>query len=661
MEGAAQWVPVDPSGLVEGRVTTVVAGGRAICLTRTADGYGALDNRCPHQGGPLGDGQLESGYLICPWHAYEYDPVSGKPPPGFSDAATAYAVEERDGGLWVQVPLEEERTSLMDQMVDVLCDWGLDAVFGMVGHSNLGLADALRKAAADGRLTYVGIRHEGAAAFAASGYAKLTGRPAACFSIAGPGATNLMTGLWDAKVDRAPVVALTGQVQTQVLGPGAFQEVPLADAFSAVSEWSQTVLQPGNATELAALAMKHAIVNRDVAHLIFPDEVQELPGAETAAARPRAGRIAEAAIAPPEAELARAVELLSRAERPVIVCGNGARPFRDEVIAFAETIDAPVITTFKGKGIIPDDHALACGVLGRSGIPVASLTMQRADCLLVLGASFSNHTSIATWVPTIQVDFDRMMLGKFHPVEVPLWGEIGRTLRLLADAVPAASRPAQRDVVAARWGRWREEKAKRTALTDHRGRMHPALVFAALSAVAPEDAVIAVDVGNNTYSFGRFFECRGRQDVLMSGYLGSIGFALPAALGASVAVARQHSHLGGHPRAPGRRKVISVSGDGGLGQYLADFTTAVKYRFPLTHVVLNNGELAKISREQLSAIRPVWETSLTNPDFAAFARLCGAQGWSVRDPDELLPALEAALAVTDGPSLVEIHSSSTDV
>jgi thiamine pyrophosphate-dependent acetolactate synthase large subunit-like protein/nitrite reductase/ring-hydroxylating ferredoxin subunit len=656
MDERAEWVKVDPGGLAEGQVTTVVAGGRALCLTRIAERYGALDNRCPHQGGPLGDGQIEDGWLICPWHAYQYGPCDGKPPPGFSDAATAYPVEERADGLWVQLPLEVEEPSLMDQVVDTLCDWGLDAVFGMVGHSNLGLADALRRAAEAGRLTYVGIRHEGAAAFAASGYAKLTGRPAACFSIAGPGATNLLTGLWDAKVDRVPILALTGQVQTQVLGPGAFQEVPLSEAFSAVAEWTQTVLRPGNATELAALAMKHAVVQRDVAHLVFPDEVQELPAAEGAPARPRRGRVAESGIAPPEDELARAVELLSAAERPVIICGNGARPFRDEILAFAERIDAPVITTFKGKGIVPDDHPLGCGVLGRSGIPVASLTMQRADCLLVLGASFSNHTSIATWVPTIQVDLDRMILGKFHPVEVPLWGDIGRTLGLLGGALGDVDRPAQRQAVAQRWARWRAEKLHRETLTDHQGRLHPALVFAELSAVCPEDAVISVDVGNNTYSFGRFFECRGRQDVLMSGYLGSIGFGLPAALGASVAVRR------GGPKPDGTaRKVLSISGDGGLGQYLADFTTAVKYKFPLTHIVLNNGELAKISREQLGAIRPVWETNLVNPDFCEYARLCGGAGFSVRSPEQLRPALEAALAHGDGPSLVEIHSSSKDV
>ena len=375
------WFKVDAADLELDTPTMVVAGGRALCVTRTQDGWGILDNRCPHQGGPLGEGQIEEGYLLCPWHGYEYDPLTGEPPPGFTDSATVYPIEQRDDGLYVELPLPDDEPTLMDQMVDVLTDWGVDTVFGMVGHSNLGLADALRKAEEDGRLRYFGIRHEGAAAFAASGYGKLTGRPAACLGIAGPGATNLLTGLWDAKVDRAPILALTGQVNTQVLGPGAFQEIPLAEAFSAVSEWSQTVLGPENASELMALALKHAIVQRDVAHLIFPDDVQNLPGRSDPPARPRAGRIGDHRIVPPKDRIDEACRLLEGAQRPVIIAGNGARSFRNEIIALAEQIDAPVITTFKAKGVMPDSHPLACGVVGRSGTPVASAVMAgRTHC-----------------------------------------------------------------------------------------------------------------------------------------------------------------------------------------------------------------------------------------------------------------------------------------
>ena len=639
------WHEAEVGEIAVGEVTSAVVAGRAVCLARIERGLGALDNRCPHQGGPLGEGTIEDGWLICPWHGYEYDPITGEPPDeGYDDAATPYPVEERAEGVFIELPELVDEPSLMDQMVDVMTDWGVDTVFGMVGHSNLGLADAFRKAEEDGRLRYFAIRHEGAAAFAASAYGKLTGRPAACFSIAGPGATNLLTGLWDANVDRSPTLALTGQVNTQVLGPGAFQEIPTAQAFAAVADWGQTVIAPANATELMALAIKHAIVHRSVTHLIFPDEIQELPGLADPPPRPMAGRVADSRIEPPREQVKRAVELLEAAERPAIIAGNGARPFRQSVIALAEHLDAPLITTFKAKGLVPDDHPLATGTLGRSGTRVAAAAMGRSDLLLVLGASFSHHTGISEKKKTIQVDYDRAALGRFHPVDVAIWGDIDRTVAALMELAPGDDRPERREAIARRWRMWRREKDRRAGLVDEHGRMHPARLFGVLDTLVPDDAVIAVDVGNNTYAFGHYFESRGEQDVLMSGYLGSIGFALPAALGAWAAV-------GDH------RKVVSISGDGGLGQYLAEFTTAVKYHMPITHIVLNNDELAKISREQLAAMRPVWKTSLVNPDFAAFAELCGGAGFKVEDPDDLGVVLGEALAVEDGPSLVEVVAS----
>ncbi len=639
-----EWHRLDVEGLAIGHVQRAVVSDRALAITRTADGYGVLDNRCPHQGGPLGEGHIEDGCLLCPWHGYEYDPLTGESPGEYGDRATVFESELREDGLYVALPVIEPHVTLMDQMVDVMTDWGVDTVFGMVGHSNLGLADAMRRAEQDGRLTYIGIRHEGTAAFAASAFAKLTGRPAACFAIAGPGSTNLLTGLWDAKVDRVPILALTGQVNTQVLGPGAFQEIPTAAAFEAVAEWSQTVLRDANAPELMALAIKHAVVKRDVGHLIFPNDTQEMPGLERPPETPRAGRIATPEIAPPEEDLQAAVELLQAAERPVIIVGHGARRHRSEIIALAEHIDAPVITTFKGKGLISDSHPLGCGVLGRSGTPVGSAVMGHSDALLVFGASFSNHTGISKNKPTIQVDFDRMTLGKFHSVDIPLWGEIGRTVTAMMSRLDPVDRPDQRAGIARRWADWRAEKERRARLVDDGGRMHPARLFAALTKHVPADAVLPVDVGNNTYAFGHYFECTGMQDVIMSGYLGSIGFALPAALGAAVAV-------------QGSRRVISISGDGGLGQYLADFTTAVKYELPIVHVVLNNDELAKITREQIGDLRPVWQTSLVNPDFAKYAELCGGAGFRVSAGDELDDVLSAALAVTDRPVMVEVHAS----
>ncbi|KAA3648685.1 MAG: thiamine pyrophosphate-binding protein [Chloroflexi bacterium] len=639
----------DKDLLEEGRVTTVYANSHAICLARTKEGYGALSNRCPHQGGPLGDGFLQKGkdgneYVVCPWHAYEYDPFTGEVPGEFDDPpVTSYPIEVREDGLYVGLEEEPRPRTLMDQMVDTMINWGVDSVFGMVGHSNLGVAEAMYKAEQEGRLRYFGIRHEGAAAFAATGYAKLTGKPAACFSIAGPGATNLLTGLWDAKVDRVPVLALTGQVNSQVLGPGAFQEIPLAEAFEAVAAWSQTVLRPENASELMALALKHAIIKRDVGHLIFPDEVQTLPAREPEPELPIIGRVANPKITPPKEDLAAAVEMLNEADRPAIIVGNGGRPFAAEIIKLAEMIDAPIITTFKAKGTIPDDHPLACGVLGRSGTPVASATMMRSDVLLVLGASFSNHTSITTKRKLIQVDFDRMMLGKFHKVDLAVWGEIGATLDLLCEQLDSKERVERRDYVARLWMNWRADKQKRADRIPADKRIPNAFIMQELNKAAPENAVMAVDVGNNAYSFGMYFESQ-HQDVIMSGYLGSIGFAFPAAMGAWAA-------------AP-ERKIIAVAGDGGFGQYLAEFTTAVKYKIPITLLLLNNSELAKISREQRGGDFHVWQTSLHNPNFAEYAKNCGGLGIRVTERDELLPALEKAIAHQDGPSLVEVISDS---
>ncbi|WP_422384122.1 thiamine pyrophosphate-dependent enzyme [Roseibium album] len=635
--------------LPEGRVRTVTARTTSICLSHFDGQWAAMDNHCPHQRGPLGEGSIEKGsdgkcWIRCPWHGWDFDPLTGKPPGGHEDSGQdLYPLKIEDGEIFVGLEAEpEHERTVTDVMAETMVNWGVKRVFGMVGHSNLGLADAIRLQVNKGNLDYVGIRHEGAAAFAASAYGKLTGKPAACLTIAGPGATNLMTGLWDAKVDRAPVLALTGQVQTQVFGPGAFQDIDLKSAFEAVSRFSQPVLSTSNHAELMSLALKTAIVERDVANLIFPDDVQTNPS-QKEAGHPE-GRMGGTEVSPSAGDLAKAAELINGAKRPTIVLGYGAKDVREKVIALAEKIGAPVMTTFKGKGLIPDTHPLAAGVLGRSGTPIASWFMNEADLIISLGSSFANHTGIAPYKPIIQVDFERMQLGKFHPVTLPVWGEIGTFCDEIATRVDKAGDAVdQVTELVERWAIWREEKETRLSEDSGHG-IHSAAVFKALTELCPDDAIIPVDVGNNTYSFGRYFEPRG-QRILMSGYLGSIGFSLPAALGAWCATRDFAEYKG--------RKVISISGDGGFGQYAMEFTTAVKYGMNITHILLNNSELGKISKEQRSGEWPVWETNLTNPSFAAFARLCGGHGHRVTDSAELNDAIRTAIA-HDGPSLVEI-------
>jgi thiamine pyrophosphate-dependent acetolactate synthase large subunit-like protein/nitrite reductase/ring-hydroxylating ferredoxin subunit len=637
--------------LDDGRLTAVTAGVKAVCLVKFQGAYHALDNRCPHQGGPLGEGQIENDFVVCPWHGWEYSPIDGSPPGGYADeGADTFEVEERADGVYVGVEPETPADTISMQMMEVAAEWGIKFVFGMVGHSNLAVGDAIRKQEEKGAMTFIGVRHEGAASFAASAYAKLTGQPAACLGIAGPGSTNLLTGLWDAKVDRAPVIALSGQVETQVLGPGAFQEVDLAAAFASVAEWSQTVLNNKNASDLMALAIKHAIINRDVTHLIFPNEVAFAPGLQPRPKTPRHGRISTEAITPPRAELDAAINAMKEAKLITIIVGHGAREFSDEIIELAEMLEAPVITTFKAKGLIPDSHPLGCGVLGRSGTPVGSTMQGRGDVLLVLGASFSNHTGISDKGHTlIQVDADRMTLGKFHPVDIPLWGDIGVTVGMMKAALGGVEFKYKRDYVrreiSARWQQWRTEKAKRAAESDENG-INSALLFQHMGDVTPENAVISVDVGNNTYSFGRYFETKPGQHVLMSGYLGSIGFAFPAAIGAACA-------------APDRPQ-WAVAGDGGFGQYTMEYTTAVKYGLPIKLVLLHNGEIGKISKEQRGVELNVWATDLVNPNFADFANLCGGWGKRITKNDEIRAGLEA-LAAHDGPGILEVMTDALKI
>jgi len=358
--------------LPEGRVMTVTAGKTGICLTHHKGKYSALDNKCPHQNGPLGEGSIENGMLRCPWHGWNFCPHGGNSD-DYDDGLKTFDLKIDGNSILVGV-LEKppHQTTITDIMVETMVNWGVTSVFGMVGHSNLGLADTIRRQEIKGNLKFIGIRHEGAAAFAASAYGKLTGKPAACFAIAGPGATNLFTGLWDAKVDRSPILALTGQIATQVVGTGNFQEVDLVRAFNTVAEFNHRVEEKSQHAELMALAVKHAILKRDVSHLTFPDDIQTIAVAEDVKAQTSEGRLTPITILPPKVSFEKALKMLNKSKIPVIIVGHGARFHMKEIIAFAEKINCPVMTTFKGKGQISDSHSLGCGVLGRSGTPVAS-------------------------------------------------------------------------------------------------------------------------------------------------------------------------------------------------------------------------------------------------------------------------------------------------
>lgn len=575
---------------------------------------------------------------MCPWHGWEYDPITGETPGPFDDRVPCFPVEEREDGIWVGVkePADHGET-LMTQLVDRLVACGVDTVFGIVGHSNLGLADALRSAELRGELRFYGVRHEGAAAFAASAYGKLTGRPAVAFSIAGPGATNLYTGMWDAKLSNTPLLAITGQIPTPQLGTRAFQEVPLELALGPVAGWSKR-MSASDGPDVATHMARYAISQKDIAHLVVPDDVQTLGPvpADPPSMSPLPNRLP-----PTTQDVTRIASLLDAASNPLFVVGRGAADHAGDVLALAEHVDAAVATTFPAKGSIDESHELATGVLGRSGTPVSAAMQTRSDLIVVFGGGMAPHTGITPKRTVVRIDTDPLASRRNGPnVEVFAMADAGLAATALMDATAEGHKAELRTWLASRTEWWEARKQSRIGV-DRDGRLTSAAIFAALKQHIPADAVTALDVGNSTYSFGRYFEANG-QRVAMSGWLGSIGYALPAAIGAAA----------GYPD----KTIVAIAGDGGFGQYAMELATIALYDLNIKILVLSNDELGKITAEQQLANTHVWATTLKNPSWAGMATSLDLFGQRVETPDDLTAGMKA-LFEHEGPGLLDIRSS----
>jgi len=574
-------------------------------------------------GGTCFDGRI----IVAKWKCENCERVhTGDDPPG---NCSGFGASE-EGFSLLKKEKDEKKVSktVSDVIVEQLVACGVEHVFGIPGYSCLGVVEAVRK---HPDMEFILVRHEQTAAMMASAYAKVSGKVGVCLTIAGPGATNLMTGLYDAKMDRAPVLALTGQVGLQYIGPGNFQEIDQDALFESVSFFSQTLSAKEQTAELVSLALKHALTERGVSQLALPNDVQEMEWDE----EPKAmeGRIAPTKVVPSKELIEKAVTLVSSAERPVIIAGWGTIDSPELVLRLAEKIGAPVATTFRAKGIIPEDHEHSLGVLGFSGTPMARKYSTDSDLLIVLGSSFSGLTKIPER-PTIQLDFDPMMISKQKPVTLGLLGEISSTLPVLIEAFPAKEKNFLGTLDKDR-KKFRERLAREARETVP---LRPQFIIKALNEVVDDEAIITVDSGDNTHWFGRNFITK-RQRVLLSGYLGTMAFGLPASLGAQLACPD--------------RQVVCVTGDGGFGMCMADFTTAVRFDLPVNVVVFNNSALGMIAWEQELDGYPNYSTELRNPDFAEYANSSGGLGIRVGEPGELKPTLEQALA-SKKPSLVDV-------
>jgi pyruvate oxidase len=529
---------------------------------------------------------------------------------------------------------EQTERLAADLIVEQLIEWGVKHVYGIPGETTLRIVDAIRRRS--DKIRFVLVRHEEVAAFMASAYAKLTGELGVCIAIAGPGATNLVTGLYDAKMDNAPVLALTGQVALQFLGQGNFQEIDQHELFDAVADYNNLIDSPEQVTSLMTLAMKHAVVVGGVAHLGVPVNVQALPVLPNAKTAETEGRLPDMRLMPHAELIDAAVDSINAAEQPVVIAGYGARGQRESILRIAEKMDAPIATTYRAKGVIPEDHDLALGVMGDIGTDPAKRVVYGADLLLVVGCSYSDKTAIPSRIKQVQIDLNPMMIGRKFPVHVGLVGDAGMILPVLLERISEKHNDAFINQVGEIKKRW--ELKKQAEIDSDTPPVRGPQIMHALQELVDPDAIIANDVGDNTLWFARNFVATNQQ-ILMSGYVASMGFGLPAALAAQLT----------YPK----RQVVCTTGDGGFTMVMGDFATAVANDLPITVVLLNNSKLAMIENEQDNDSMPHFATDLQRIDFARYADACGGEGLTVDDPRELKDTLKKVLS-SKRPTLVDI-------
>ncbi|MFO0888947.1 MAG: thiamine pyrophosphate-binding protein [Isosphaeraceae bacterium] len=532
--------------------------------------------------------------------------------------------------------------TIADLLFERLIGWGVDVVFGLPGDGINGFMEALRTH--QERIRFVQVRHEEGAALAACGFAKFTGRLGVCIATSGPGAIHLLNGLYDAKLDGAPVLAITGQTYHDQLGMRYQQEVDLLQLFSDVALFNQQIMSPLHAQSLVDQACRSALARRGVAHITCPNDWQErsasddspsmmnVPGHTSIAWRPPV-------VVPPSDALERAAELLNRGERTVILAGQGAMGACDELEQAADTLAAPIVKALLGKAVVPDDSPFTTGGLGLLGTLPSEKAMEECDTLLIVGSSFPymQYLPRPGQARAVQIDSDATRLGLRYPIEVGLTGDARATLGALLPHL--RRRPNRTFLDRAQGGMkdWRELLRARNERDDVP--VKPQVVARHVNELLEDDAIITTDSGTITTWAARHIDIRRGMMFSCSGNLASMAVALPYANAAQIA----------HPD----RQVIAFIGDGGFTMLMSEFITAVKYGLPIKVVVIKNNTLGQIKWEQMVFLgNPEYGVELHPIDFVKFAEACGGVGFHCEKPGEVRPALAAAFE-SKKPALVE--------
>jgi pyruvate dehydrogenase (quinone) len=527
-------------------------------------------------------------------------------------------------------------------LIDRLHAWGVDTIFGLPGDGINGIFEALRTR--QDKVRFIQVRHEEAAAFAACGYAKYTGRLGVCLATSGPGGIHLLNGLYDAKLDNQPVLALTGHTFHDLIGAHYQQDVDLDKLFTDVAVFNERVMGPAHVINMVDEAVRHAFGRRGVAHLTIPKDVQDWtlsddhPSGANVAKHSGERLVSDHPL--PDAEtIQAAAELINAGKRVAILVGRGCLEARDEVLALAELLGAPVAKALLGKAAIPDDSPYCTGGIGLLGTSPSADAMKECDTLILAGTNFPYLEFLPKpgQARTVQIDLDRARIGTRHPVEV---GLVGDCKRVLATLLPLLRRKEDRgflEQAQERMRGWNELMELRG--TSDSVPMKPQVAAHALNKFLADDAIIAADCGTVTTWAARHLHIRGRMLFSASGSLATMANGLPYAIAAAVAY-------------PGRQ-VVAVLGDGGFTMLMGELATIVKYQLPIKILIFKNNSLGEIKWEQLAMEgNPSFGVDLQPVDFAGIARACGIAAFSCDHPSQAEPVMAQAFAQA-GPALIE--------
>jgi pyruvate dehydrogenase (quinone) len=529
-----------------------------------------------------------------------------------------------------------------DVLVETLMDWGVGMVFGLPGDGINGIMEALRTR--QEKIRFIQVRHEETAAFMACAYAKYTGQLGVCLATSGPGGIHLLNGLYDAKLDGQPVLAITGMQFHDLIGTYTQQDVALDRAFIDVAVFNERIMGPTHVENIVDLACRMALGYRSVAHITFPVDLQEAE----AKSKQRSKRNVPHHTSHAQAELPQlpsvgglhsAADILNEGKKVAILAGRGALEAGAQLEHIAELLGAPIIKALLGKACVPDDSPYTTGGIGLLGTLPSQEAIESCDTLLIVGSSFP----YIEFMPKpgqargIQIDLDPKRIGLRYPVEIGLIGDSRGTLEALAPLLKPKSERSFLEKAQKGMKEWWQLMEKRGTRPDKP--MKPQVVAWELGKRLAENAIVSCDSGTITTWWARQIRVKKGQMHSLSGTLASMAPGLPYSLAAQIA----------YPE----RQVVAFVGDGGFSMLMADFVTAVKYKLPIKVVILKNNTLGQIKWEQMVFLgNPEYGVDLQPIDFTAFAYACGGVGYTVNDPAECGAAIEQFLAAP-GPAILQ--------